>query len=270
MTALLITASEEIGERTLWNPTLKGVLVLACAVGLFCGSVYLLLGTNLGARLGFLVAAGGLSGFMVLLSLLWLTNTDPLGTLKGRIPEWKGVEVVAEPSEADAEAVQTIETDGTEIAEEDRADLDAAAEAALTGEESELSTFSSSADYLVVDAFEVGGEKDNLFWHVPHYAAVMVCPVDTDALDVPVGDAVPDPECLAGEPTQTLVLLRDLGSIRQPPWIVFGASSVLFALSLLGMHWREKDLRAQKEEEEEAAEAAASESADERQPEPVG
>lgn len=269
MTALLITASEEIGERTLWNPTLKGVLVVACAVGLFCGSVYLLLGTNLGARLGFLVAAAGLSGFMVLLSLLWLTNTDPLGTLKGRIPEWKGVEVVAEPSEADAEAVQTIETDGTEVAEGDRSDLDAAAEAALTGEESELATFTSSADYLVVDAYDVGGEKENLFWHVPHYATVTVCPVDADALEVPVGDPVPDPQCLAGEPTQTLVLLRDLGSIRQPPWIVFGASSVLFILSLLGMHWREKDLLAQKEEAE-AAEAAASGSADERQPEPVG
>lgn len=268
MTALLITASEEIGERTLWNPTLKGVLVVACAVGLFCGSVYLLLGTNLGARLGFLVAAGGLSGFMVLLSLLWLTNTDPLGTLKGRIPEWKGVEVVAEPAESSVTAVQTIETDGSEVAEEDRADLDAATEVVLTNEESELATFTTSSDYLVVDAFEVGGEKDNFFWHVPNYAAVMVCPVDTDALEVPVGDPVPDPQCLSGEPTQTLVLVRDLGSIRQPPWIVFGASSVLFVLSLLGMHWREKDLRARKEEEE-AAEAA-SEAADERQPEPVG
>ncbi|MCZ7529443.1 MAG: hypothetical protein M5U31_03340 [Acidimicrobiia bacterium] len=266
MTALLITASEEIGERTLWNPTLKGVLVVACAIGLFCGSVYLLLGTNLGARLGFLVAAAGLSGFMVLLSLLWLTNTDPLGTLKGRIPEWHGVEVVEEPAEAEAAAVQTIETDGTEVPEGDRSDLTAAAEVALTGEESELATFTSSADYLVVDAFEVGGEKDNLLWHVPHYAAVVVCPVDTAALEVPVGDPIPEPECKVGEATQTLVLLRDLGSIRQPPWIVFGASSIFFILCLLSMHWREQDLLRQREE----AELATTDATDDHQPEPVG
>ena len=47
---------------------------MICAVGLFCGSVYLLLGTNLGARLGFLVAAAGLTGFLVLLTTLWLTT----------------------------------------------------------------------------------------------------------------------------------------------------------------------------------------------------
>ena len=43
------------GEKTLWDPTILGVLVVLSAVGLFCGSVYLLLATNLGARLGFLV-----------------------------------------------------------------------------------------------------------------------------------------------------------------------------------------------------------------------
>ncbi len=49
-------------KANLWNPTIIGVLTVLCAVGLFCGSVYLLLGTNLGARLGFLVAAAGLYG----------------------------------------------------------------------------------------------------------------------------------------------------------------------------------------------------------------
>ena len=38
------------------------------AIVLFCGSIYLLLGTNLGARLGFLVAFTGLMGFMVILT----------------------------------------------------------------------------------------------------------------------------------------------------------------------------------------------------------
>ena len=50
MSALLLTLASEGGPKTLWNPTILGVLVALCAVGLFCGSVYLLLGTNLGGR----------------------------------------------------------------------------------------------------------------------------------------------------------------------------------------------------------------------------
>src|SRR5690242_21786743 len=61
-------------KANIWNPTIIGVLTVLSAIGLFCGSVYLLLSTNLGARLGFLVAAASLTGFMVLLSTLWWTS----------------------------------------------------------------------------------------------------------------------------------------------------------------------------------------------------
>ena len=60
----------EGGPGNPWNPTMIGVLTVVCAVGLFCGSTYLLLATNLGGRLGFLIAAAGLSGFLVLLTTL--------------------------------------------------------------------------------------------------------------------------------------------------------------------------------------------------------
>ncbi len=64
---LLITAAEGPAHPNLWNPTILGVLVVLSAIGLFCGSAYLLLATNLGGRLGFLVAFASLTGFMVLL-----------------------------------------------------------------------------------------------------------------------------------------------------------------------------------------------------------
>ena len=51
---VLVLAAEGIKDRDLWYPTILGVLVVLSAVSLFCGSVYLLLATNLGARLGFL------------------------------------------------------------------------------------------------------------------------------------------------------------------------------------------------------------------------
>src|SRR4029079_16718959 len=64
---VFLTAGEGPAHPTLWSPTILGVLVVLSAIGLFCGSVYLLLSTNLGARLGFLVAAASFTGFMVLL-----------------------------------------------------------------------------------------------------------------------------------------------------------------------------------------------------------
>jgi len=57
---------------------LRGYFIVVFAVGLFCGSIYMLLATNLGARLGFLVAFASLSGFLMLLGLIWFTNLTPL------------------------------------------------------------------------------------------------------------------------------------------------------------------------------------------------
>ena len=64
MGLVTLLAQHAAARRTLWDPTILGVLVVISAIGLFCGSVYLLLGTNLGARLGFLVAGACLTGFM--------------------------------------------------------------------------------------------------------------------------------------------------------------------------------------------------------------
>ncbi|HEX6312402.1 MAG TPA: hypothetical protein VF152_12360 [Acidimicrobiia bacterium] len=86
---IVVLAQEHVTEKTLWNPTILGVLVVVAAIVLFCGSIYLLLGTNLGARLGFLVAFTGLMGFMVLLTMLWITTASPLNTLRGREASWK-------------------------------------------------------------------------------------------------------------------------------------------------------------------------------------
>ena len=43
-----------------WDPVITGYLAVLISVLVLCGSVYLLLATNLGVRLGFLVAWTGL------------------------------------------------------------------------------------------------------------------------------------------------------------------------------------------------------------------
>src|SRR5262249_28591895 len=70
------------------DPTILGILTVVSGVVLFCGSVYLLLATNLGARLGFLIAATALTGLLTLIAVLWVTTQTPLESPKGRVAAW--------------------------------------------------------------------------------------------------------------------------------------------------------------------------------------
>ena len=54
----------------------------------------------------------------------------------------------------------------------------------------------------------------------------------------------PVPKC-DGDDRQLLVLQRDLGSLRVPPFVALIAFSLLFGLTLLCLHWRERDLQEQ-------------------------
>ena len=56
------------------------------------GSVYLLLATNMGARLGLLVALAGLFGWLTILTLTWWIQPPGNGP-RGTNPSWKPVEI---------------------------------------------------------------------------------------------------------------------------------------------------------------------------------
>ena len=56
-----------------WEPELRGLLTVIIGTVALCGSVYLLLGTNLGIRLGLLVAMAGLFGWMLMMGVIWMT-----------------------------------------------------------------------------------------------------------------------------------------------------------------------------------------------------
>src|SRR5690349_6101101 len=88
MSVLAVLAVLAETTKTLWDPTILGILTVVSGVVLFCGSVYLLLATNLGARLGFLVAATALSGLLTLIAVLWITTQTPLESPKGRVAAW--------------------------------------------------------------------------------------------------------------------------------------------------------------------------------------
>jgi hypothetical protein len=252
VTALLVLASE-LTEKTLWNPTIVGVLVVVSGIVLFCGSVYLLLATNVGARLGFLIAAAGLTGLMVLLSLVWLTTATPLNSPRGRLPVWKAVEVVDDYRDSSVGAVRTIADGGELVDEADYGDIRPAVDAALVlpsaggeqaGEPSEFAFAQNASDVIIVESYTTGGDTRFLFWHEPRYQTVQFCQDDKSDNPPPESlEVAPPPRCDPAIGNRVVVFQRDLGSLRQPPFLFFVAFSVLFTLSLLGLYWRERDER---------------------------
>ncbi|MEX1217670.1 MAG: hypothetical protein WEA11_04015 [Acidimicrobiales bacterium] len=75
-----------------FDPGIRGILVVLVGVVVLMGSTYLLLSTNLGSRLGFLVALTGLFGWLVILTFIWWLTPPAIGP-RGNIPTWQPVEI---------------------------------------------------------------------------------------------------------------------------------------------------------------------------------
>jgi hypothetical protein len=254
---MLSVLAAEFLEKDIWYPTILGILVVVFAILLFCGSVYVLLATNLGARLGFLVAFTGLMAFMVILTLLWMTTASPLNTLKGRIPSWEVQQVVDDPAKVKASEVRNFEVQGRKVGDVKAAEVKAAvdenlvtqeeieAEGPLPDDANEFARFEQVTEYKVVSTYEIGGSEPNPLdfelTHKPLFAVVEFCEVDPPA-EV-FGIAPPkNPPCKEGSDLSGfMVLERDLGSLRVPPLVAFVLSVLGFVLGLLLLHWRERD-----------------------------
>ncbi len=76
-----------------FDPHIRGALVAMTGVVVLCGSVYLVLATDVGARLGFLLAAGALAGWMAILGVTWWITPPAIGP-RGDTPSWEVVDVV--------------------------------------------------------------------------------------------------------------------------------------------------------------------------------
>lgn len=89
-----------------WAPGFKGLLVVAFAVTVLCGSIFLILATNSGTRLGFLIALTGLFGWLFVMGLVWATYG--IG-YKGPAPTWKVRDVVSgSPSGSSVETARSL------------------------------------------------------------------------------------------------------------------------------------------------------------------
>lgn len=180
-----------------FDPTIRGILAVLVGVVVLMGSVYLLLATNTGNRLGFLLALTGFFGWMAIMGAIWWIYG--IG-MQGQAPEWDVVEYNAgDVDQAVTEKVTELELsdlpqddDGVDyeamatMAEEDpegfvelneRFQEDSngwrwlpasdpsrgEAEATVSDALPECSTcnfgIENPADFLVLGAFEVGGKE---------------------------------------------------------------------------------------------------------------
>jgi hypothetical protein len=237
-----------------WDPTIRGYLVVATGVVVLCGSVYLLLATNTGIRLGFLIAAAGLAGWMTIMgSVWWLYGIGWVG----EAATWHVREVVVSESTDDTSGAATEaarDLSDWEDLPEGGGDAAAAADEALTGEESPLAVFEATTDYTLVGALETGGKDEDSILselpgpHPPHYAVIQVQPVVD--VEVPFGETPPPPEADPDAQVFTVVMERDLGSTRLVPAAFTVVSGIFFGVTCNVLHRRDKaaaELRARAE-----------------------
>ncbi len=89
-----------------WDPGFKGILTVVVAVAVLCGAVALILGTNSGARLGFLIALTGLMGWFFVMGIVWAVYG--IG-YKGPAPTWKVVDVTTgSPARSKIDVADTL------------------------------------------------------------------------------------------------------------------------------------------------------------------
>ncbi|MGH9265085.1 MAG: hypothetical protein ACRD1D_10380 [Acidimicrobiales bacterium] len=235
-----------------WNPQVRGGLYVLLAVLVLCGSGFLILGTDLGGRLGFQAAAAGLMGFMVLIGMVWwVYGIGPHGEAPTWVPRFV---VQGDLGQAGGEILAGFPRDWEELDIADPAVADAlpAADAELTGGEAGDPLFEGSAEYLPVAALEKGGETYGPFgilnfrplnlFHKPHYLIIQVQGV-IEQEAVP-GAAPPRPQVDPNATPAAVVMVRDLGSLRLNPAIFTIASTLLFGLLVYQMHTRDKELMA--------------------------
>lgn len=230
---------------------LRGYAIVFFSVGLFCGSIYLLLATDVGSRMGFLISFASLTGFLAMLGLIWFTNLTPLNALHGPPPHWKVLEVVDNPAQAKTEEVKEIEQKGEPLEAAAQGEIKATVDTAVTAEGSDFKLFSSSSDYVVVNAEKLGGGSLAFFRHRPLFG-VMAIQAAKKVETLP-GGAPPPPAADPTKPVKYLVLERDLGAMRQPPIVMTTAFSILFALTLYVMHQTERAEQKEKAAEVEPA-----------------
>ena len=267
-----------------WDPQIRGALIVVTAFVILPGSVFLLLSTNVGAKLGFLLAAAGLTGWMAVMGWVWVVYG--IG-IKGDPPTWHVQEVVTGPlaERGASEAAQSLPKGWDKLKAGDAifGDATAAADKVLVpdtstpahGETAAPTTFApvfdEPTDYTLVAGYATGGEN---YWipggglasdsHIgnpgtnpfakivdrlergPFHAPhyAVIQVAPVLKVEVPEGEAPPKPQPDPDQEITSVVMVRDLGNLRFPSLMVAISMSIVFGIIANALHRRDKEIMA--------------------------
>lgn len=250
-----------------WMAELRGILTVIIGVFVLMGSVYLILGTNIGFRLGFLVAFAGLAGWFFIMGAIWWTYG--IG-LKGPEPSWEAqpgrtvlqdTAALTKAGALDASVAPTPGSTPKDVSNEVRDQLVTEGWLQLPESASAFGQTSSQAEvylteagvfdvggYKVVNVFDYGGERyprfadgaiDFIaFWHKPRYSLVEVAPVVQQRTEP--GRAPATPRIDTTQPHQYVYMIRDMGAKRVPAGFITVGSLIVFLITCWLLHRRDK------------------------------
>jgi hypothetical protein len=250
-----------------WQPELRGILIAIIAVVTFCGSCYFVLSTNLGARLGFLVAFAALAGWMFLMGATWwsygkgllgpdaswspidgrtvLQTTDAIND-SGALDAPVVVGADADPATTASAIDGQFVTDGwKKLASSVPSYQQAGAAASVLLEESGAL---ANGEFQVVNVFDKGGQRSPqlfdgrvdflAFFHTPHYSVVEVAPLVKQREEP--GRAPAKPEIDTTRSHQYVYMIRDLGAKRKPAGFITVGSLAVFLMLCYLLHTRDR------------------------------
>jgi len=250
-----------------WDPEIRGIIVVLCMFLTLCGGTYLVIGTNLGARLGVLISVAALFGWMAMMGAVW--TVYGIG-LKGREPTWKPatpisiirdgtllsnaevidgpIKVAAGSSPAEVAATVKKQLEAEEWVRLDDADPRRGQAAASADDiiQNRAKEF-AAGEYVTLSVYDRGGERspkinDSLdflaFRHAPRYALVELAPLLPQRAEPARAPAKPDID--SSQPHRYLLMIRDLGTKRQPAIFITLGSSLIFAILCWLLHRRDR------------------------------
>jgi len=252
-----------------WQPEIRGYLVVLVMVITLIGSTYLILGTNVGARLGFMIALAGLAGWMMSMAIIWAVYG--IG-LVGPTPTWEpaspativrngelldqaevieaGVDLTGlDASAASKKVAEQMVAEAWRVLDEAdprRGQAVASADEIIQTEAEEF----SAGEYTAVAVYDRGGERypkigESLdffaFRHKPRYSVVEVATLLHQRTEP--GRAPARPVIDESQPHRYVVMIRDLGAKRQPAFLIALGSGIIFFLMCWLLHRREAYLK---------------------------
>ncbi|CAB4662941.1 unannotated protein [freshwater metagenome] len=252
-----------------FQPTIRGIAVVVIMFLCLIGSTYLIMATNVGARLGFLITATALAGWMMSMSIIWAVYG--IG-LKGPDPSWQPndpITIVRDAALLDrAEVLDApLDIDGlsaTAAGEKAREELIANGWTPLEDSDPRRGQAVAASDdilqvksgeyeagtYVAVNVFDKGGERypkinETLdffaFFHKPRYAIVEIAPLIEQRVEP--GRAPARPQIDTSKQHNYVVMIRDLGAERQPALLIAFGSGIIFFLLAWSLHRREAFLK---------------------------